>query len=714
MALLAPWMILLLGAIAVPVWVHLVKQPYQSGKPVASVMFLRAHVLRVRQRQKLRDLALLALRILIIALAAFALSQPIWSGADRVAAEPSIPQVILLDQSASMQVGERWQQAKAQAQQVAREARAQNRDVALVTFAGSAQQVSQFSHDLDEFNRALNSARILAEPGQLEAGLSLASELLRSEQAGHGDVVVVSDLQRSSVTVPDANLPANLKLDVRKVGTEQVANAAIHRLSLSERRDRLQVEVKNNGDVAVPASTLTLTVDGHVTAEQSTSLAIGETRLVEFPLVGSADRTLLVMASLEPDGFNYDNRAALVLPPVRPLQVAVLRDYTLYPQVQLALVSTPDLRVQVETPSRAEVERSPNGLRALADVLIAGEGLASIHPEAGNLVQRKLPVVETNSTTSESLTPIGLTRNRVEDYLRGGGALVVNGQWPSALATAPAATDAATSGSQPATTAEQGGTQRRLSGTLWLAPTGTSAVLQSIADALRSVPMYAGEALDVATGEQVLLRWSTGDAAAVWRPVGAGGVLRTGFSVAASDGQLGQSPVLAPLVQILLRFVSGISNVQLSVGSGEEVLIPGSASAKTSQTVDAGGWLIVGPDGQQQRVPDGQALFASTTPGLHVVQAENAPESEAPWRYWVKHDNAESELQQTDAEAFLRTLRVQPDTATTASSRSATEQQPQDSSLWWYIMAFVLLLTLSEMLVSSIWSTAHLEREAST
>ena len=78
MNFLAPLFLAGLGAVALPVWLHLLQTQTPERQPFSSAMLLRMSEQRIHLRRRLRYLLLMALRIALFALLALAFSQPLW------------------------------------------------------------------------------------------------------------------------------------------------------------------------------------------------------------------------------------------------------------------------------------------------------------------------------------------------------------------------------------------------------------------------------------------------------------------------------------------------------------------------------------------------------------------------------------------------------------------------------------------------------------
>jgi hypothetical protein len=126
--------LLLFGALAtaVPILIHLIYRRRALVHPFSAVRFLLLADKRTARKFRLHQWLLLALRVLAILLLALALARPYLAGdrAQAMAAQPPQANVILIDNSLSMQYWDqdtpRLQRAKALASQVLQSLRSQD------------------------------------------------------------------------------------------------------------------------------------------------------------------------------------------------------------------------------------------------------------------------------------------------------------------------------------------------------------------------------------------------------------------------------------------------------------------------------------------------------------------------------------------------------------------------------------------------------------
>src|SRR5438270_944708 len=114
MAFLTPLFLLGLGAIAIPVLVHLIQREKKRVVEFPSLMFVRRIPYQSVRRRRIRHWFLLLLRAGAVALIVAAFARPFLPQRAAAAAGVSGARdvVVLLDQSASMGYADHWTKAK--------------------------------------------------------------------------------------------------------------------------------------------------------------------------------------------------------------------------------------------------------------------------------------------------------------------------------------------------------------------------------------------------------------------------------------------------------------------------------------------------------------------------------------------------------------------------------------------------------------------------
>ena len=122
MSFLAPFFLVGLGALLVPVLLHLIQRERKRVVEFPSLMFVRRIPYQSVRRRRIRHWALLMLRAAAVALIVVAFARPFLrqNAAATAVTGGARELVILLDQSASMGYGDHWQKARDAARSVVR------------------------------------------------------------------------------------------------------------------------------------------------------------------------------------------------------------------------------------------------------------------------------------------------------------------------------------------------------------------------------------------------------------------------------------------------------------------------------------------------------------------------------------------------------------------------------------------------------------------
>jgi hypothetical protein len=276
---LAPAFLLGLLAIGVPIWLHRVARANPTQHPFASLMFVEASETQRTAKRTLRYWLLLSLRILLLIALVLAFAGPLLS--ERVA--PAVDanarlHAIVIDKSLSMQHGDRWQRALAEAEGVLDGLRSSDR-VLLATAEGRRVAVLQSSTPAGAAGTLRAAVRGL-EPGieRLDYGLAMstADNWLGSPRP---PVVMhlISDLQRSAAPLRFADLepPPQAQLVLHDVGNAAAENVFIQDAHLTT-VDTRSLEVTVRGAAAKPQKRqVRLTIDGKEYARREVELPAG-------------------------------------------------------------------------------------------------------------------------------------------------------------------------------------------------------------------------------------------------------------------------------------------------------------------------------------------------------------------------------------------------------------------------------------------------------
>ncbi len=366
------WLWALPLALALPLLMHLLRWRWRTPSPFPTVRFLQAAAARQRRVRRPRELALLLLRIGVLAALLSALAQPIWRFADSLP-EPAFDQtsphrhLLLVDRSASMARSRSGITLLDEAKRRAAAALAQldpRQDEAALLWIDQqpSAAVPQFTNQFDLLDQMLRAAPGTDEAGQVARAFDLAELLLRERSASPITIHVFSDGQTTQwrelahplLTRPEVNwrfhhlAPSRLE-----------PNFSLGAVTLLPRRPQpglplevlVEVRVDQPGAHAIP---LTLQL-GDLPSQQQ-MLRFGEVNRQEsarFTVAAlpaaAADLTLTLPRA---DELTHDNQLTLHLPAPRPLRVLLI---TAGAARELALALCPDPQI----PGSAQVRTAP-------------------------------------------------------------------------------------------------------------------------------------------------------------------------------------------------------------------------------------------------------------------------------------------------------------------------------------------------------------------
>jgi hypothetical protein len=220
---LAPWLLALATGAAVPLLLHLLRR--RTGQPLAfpAVRYLRRAEKEHRREMRLRNLLLMALRVLAVIALALAAARPLGPGFGT--GHPPTAFALVLDNSMST--------ARVSSGRVVLD---QLREGALAALseAGSGDRVWLVTADAQvaggsraDVVAAIKRVEPLAGAGTLPAAVARAAALVRSAGLGARQVAVVTDAQASGWRTSALDL-GDVPVSVWAPAVGEVANHAVH------------------------------------------------------------------------------------------------------------------------------------------------------------------------------------------------------------------------------------------------------------------------------------------------------------------------------------------------------------------------------------------------------------------------------------------------------------------------------------------------------
>ena len=269
-----------LTALALPVLIHLLLKRKKQQLRFSTLRFFRRHDEHSSQRRKLRNLLLLAVRLLLLAVLVLAFARPFLAENEAAGTHQKRRLVVfVLDRSASMQAIDagvpRWPKAKESIQKVLAELKPNDR-AALISCASHCEVLSGAAPP-ETIIRLLKDLQPAYGSGNVGEGLQLAGRIASSAGDSVPAIYVVSDLQISACKNLSAySVPAQIEVNTIKIGDVLAPNLAVTQFRLdSTEADRPHVVIANYSDEPTKEVRVELMIDGKETPPRSVTFASG-------------------------------------------------------------------------------------------------------------------------------------------------------------------------------------------------------------------------------------------------------------------------------------------------------------------------------------------------------------------------------------------------------------------------------------------------------
>src|ERR1700676_2537994 len=285
MGLFAPWFLAGIAAMAIPIYVHLLRRHTPIPRPFSSLMFFERRTQSSIKHRRLRYLLLLSLRTLLLLLLVLAFANPF---INRTAANMSSEKLLLLviDNSFSMRAGSRLADGRREALSVLSSRRPADR--AQVMALGSQIQVlTQPSQDASALRAAVESL----QPGDSHGNFGELARSLRSLAESVPTPIelhLFSDMQKSGMPASFAELalPANVSLVLHPVVKSAAPNWTVESVNVPGRvwdRKKTRVQVVVAGfNTPAATRTISLLANGKTLATQSAAVPANARATAEF------------------------------------------------------------------------------------------------------------------------------------------------------------------------------------------------------------------------------------------------------------------------------------------------------------------------------------------------------------------------------------------------------------------------------------------------
>jgi anti-sigma factor ChrR (cupin superfamily) len=678
MGFIAPFVLLGLGALAIPVLIHLIQRERKRVVQFPSLMFLRRIPYQSVRRRRIRDWLLLCMRLAALALIVMAFARPFFRRDALAAATQNGAReaVILVDTSYSMEYGDRWAKAKAAARDAIARLAPGDR-ASLVLFSSGAEVAVRSAGDRGRLDAALAAAATGPGATRYAPALKLAGSLLGESALPRREIILISDFQRrgweQTPGRDDVKLPERTTLTPVNIASGETPNLSVTPVSLQrtrfENHDRVAVTagVVNHGATPVSGATLTLEIDGQSIQSQKTDVAAGGSSSVSFTPFTVASRNMRGTVRLPDDALKRDNLFHFVVSPSEPVHAVVIsragaEKEALYLSRALAIGESPRVELTTRTPTTfTDADARQAAVVLLNDVQVSDE-----------LADRLVKLVAS-----------------------GGGLLIAAGPhatWPARLADIVPALpgdpiDRTTT------------TPSRLGGLEYSHPVFELFRAPRSGD-FSAARFYGYRGVVQPTG-QTLARFDDGTPALMERKTAAGRVLLWNSTLDLEWNDMAVKPVFLPFVHTLTKYLADFSEPPASLTVGQVIPAPRKAPGRGAATT-RGSTIAVAPSGARVSIETEDGALELGEQGFYDVRTQGAGTDTAT-TLASNVDLSESDLSPLDPRELAAAVagRSAGDIAGLSNGRPSDEAQAQAQRLWWYLLVAGGLLLAAETLLSN-------------
>jgi hypothetical protein len=657
--LLAPWFLAGIAAVAVPIYVHLLRRHATTPLPFSSLMFFERRTQSSIKHRRLRYLLLLSLRMLLLLLLVLLFANPF---INRRAANMSNEklQLLVIDNSFSMRAGTRLQDARREALSVLSSRRPSDR--AQVMALGSQIQVlTQPSQDAGALRAAVESL----QPGDSHGNFGELARSLRSlaeSVATPIELHLFSDMQKSQLPASfnELALPANISLILHPVVKDTVPNWTVESVNVpgqvwDPKKTRVQVVVAGFNTPAA-TKTVTLLAAGKTLATQSVAVPANGRATVEFPSLDVPYGFTRCEARIDSsDTLSADDSSIFAVERTDPRRVLFVYE--------------------------AGDSRSPVYFRAaLASTADSGFALDTVSTaQAAGLALSKYAFV----VLSDVISVPASFESELLRYVQSGGSV-----WIAIGTSAAHSTRIPVFGGNILESRYYSRTNDRF---LSVGEADPSYPSVAKADHWSGVKFYFAVRVDPGDA-RVAVRLTDQLPVLLEKKMGEGSVLlfTSGLDNLANDFPL--HPIFVPFVEQTARYLSGTEN--RSGARTVDSFLELRSSKEQSVSVE-----VVDPDGHRPlslKEASSAETYQLTRAGFYELQLANGRHD----ILGVNPERRESNLDVIPDET-LALWRGGSGGAAQSAAASQTEAQTKPFSVWWYIMILVLVTALAESLVAN-------------
>ncbi|MDA2924102.1 BatA domain-containing protein [Acidobacteria bacterium AH-259-L09] len=671
MQFLAPLFWLGALAVAVPIFLHLIRREKTKRIPFASLMFIRKIPIKELRRRRLTHLFLLFLRCLGLLLLVFAFARPVITGTWLNQVNPLLARsvVILIDHSFSMSREPIWESALRAAEEKI-QSLSKSDEAVIIQFGETVEVLSQWENSTGRLQQILRSRLSPSfESTSYVEGLRMAVEQLEEAQNGKREIYLITDLQQTGMGAAAGwRIPPGVFIEIEDVGSETpnlfVEESRLEREVFTDQYPHpILARVRGNPEQTVRGEAQ-LFVEGKLVDRQAFEVGsegVANLTFKPFDLDQGVSRGKIV---IDPsDALPADNVYYFVVEKQKPRRILVLQNRRERSEfyLQSALSSGKNLPFAVET-------RAP-------------PGPSQIDP-------LDTPLVVLNDLRQPP------KRSVFESYIQEGGGLIVvlsknvrpeaySQQWSALLSAQLIGRNFVRRQNKPFTS---------ITDVNWEHPIFT--IFRDVHKAgIASTQFYSYWRLSPKADASVLARFNEGDPALIEKSLGKGKILVFASSL---DPIWTDFPLRSAYVPFWYRLAQYAAGWQRTPAAREiNQVLPVQDSLLESVPGTSGTWNLIDPRGHRvlglnQEDP---GLIQLKIPGHYEIRSNKKTDWAA-----VNCRPQESDLSPVTMEDFLAVFVPREARIEEATLAEAGQDKDRQQSLWW-----LFLMAAAAVFVAESW-----------
>ena len=675
MSFLNPYLLFGSLALAIPVLIHLVRREKSEIIPFSSLMFLLKVPKRSIRQQKIKNLLLMALRLLILAMLVGAFARPYMTQPAKPAANANSNRgtVLLLDTSYSMRYGNNFDRLKAEARKRIDAMRAGDR-MAIVAFNENASLLSRPTSDKNALKAVLDTLEASYEATRFYEAFALADRVLADLGGDQKQLVLISDFQRNgwNRSSRESVIGTDVKTETVNLAVKEWTNVGIDSVLLDQTSftrtytGRLVARIHNYNKERPTEVPVSVSLNDKEVGRKSVTVSPNSTAIAEFTGFDLPLGFLKGRVRIEADDpLKVDNEFLFVIERREKLKVLVVDSgkpkQSLY--LRQAYTSTAELPFEVTVTTSSNVTPEEVGkyeVVIINDVPRLPEKVLSKMDELRKTGQGQLIILaenaEISSWNSYAKLPVKAVQRIFVPKDRGKPAVAL-------------------------TTYDQNHSIFK--------PFKTSTRV-----ALNSVQFFAYMNVEAKPGSAVLAKYEDGSPVIVESSKDDHGLIVFNSTIDSRWNDLPLKPSFLPLFHEIVRYLSRYNESRGWYALGEGIPVTAGLESVAAAVID--------PKNERQplgNLTSGQTkFFTPTIPGFHEIRVGPDTRMVA-----VNPPAAESNLDSMPPEDLIASVQRTQGESQSAGLFGSEEKDDyaRRQMGWWYLLLIALLAGMAEIYIAN-------------